>query len=155
LTHTGYSTPYSQPFNSAHAGDPETCPQGQSTPPYFSKEILTTLGDLYLWDKALMSGQFLSKSAVEKMFTPYIEGHGLGGKVVKEFDRMAFVQNDRFGPASISSRIYPGDVTCILVVSHTQVQPATSVSHDLGAILFGKNYPGTANSLAPPAQVSH
>lgn len=158
LMRTGYSTRYSQtqPSNSGPTAGPETCPQGQSafafTPPYFAQQMLTTLDDLYLWDKALMSGQFLPKSSVEKMFTPYIEGHGLGGKVVKEFDRMAFVQDGKFGSASISSRIYPNDETCILVVSRAQRAPATSVTHDLGAILFGKNYPATVNSVASPSQ---
>lgn len=122
---------------------------------YSTHEMFTNVGDLYLWDKALMSGQLLSKSSAEKMFTPYIEGHGFGGKVVKEFNRMVFVQNDKFGLASISSRIYPDDLTCILVVSRTQSEQATSVSHDLGAILFSKNYPPTVNSVAPSSQPPH
>lgn len=157
LAHTGYSTHRSQILNSPDPAHSETCPQGQSAlaPPYFANEMFTTVGDLYLWNKALMSGQFLSKPLVEKMFTPYIEGHGFGGKVVKEFDRMVFVQNDKFGPASISSRIYPDDLTCILVVSHTESAPATSISHDLGAILFSKNLPATMNSVAPPSQTPH
>ena len=158
LTHTDYSTHRFQLLNSPDAAHPETCPQGHSAlvplPPYFTNEMVTTVEDLYLWDKALMSGKFLSKHSTEKMFTPYIEGHGFGGKIVKEFDRMVFIQNDKFGSASISSRIYPDDVTCILVVSHTQTAPATSVSHDLGAILFSKNDPATVNS-APPSRTPH
>lgn len=154
LVHTGYAPRGSHLQSSPNVSRTKSCPQGQSDPNpipvYFADEIFTTVADLYVWDKALITDQFLSKRALDKMFNPYVEGHGFGWKIVKEFDRMAVVQNDDFGDTSISSRIYPDDGTCILVVSRTHGTPATSVSHDLGAILFGKHYPASSRSGPTP-----
>jgi len=145
LAHTGYEPRRAHLASFGDVRRTEACPRGQSDlnsiPSYFADEMSTTIGDLYVWDKALISGQFLSKSSLDKMFTPYVEGHGFGWKIVKEFDRMAVLQSHDLGATSFSSRIYPDDATCILVVSRTREAPATSISHDLGAILFGKHYP--------------
>ena len=111
----------------------------------------STINDLYQWDSALLAGQFLSKKSLDEMFTPYVEGYGFGFKVVKEFDRKAVFQNDQTQSYTLSNRIYPDDGAVILVLSSTPAFPAPALSHDLGAVLFGKHYPPLSISSVSPA----
>ena len=156
LARTNYSPRNSHLLGSSGTSQTAGCPQGQSKlspiPPYFAEQIYTTVQDLYLWNKALLGDQFLPKTSADKMFTPYVEGHGFGWKIVKEFDRRAAIQNEDSGAPSISDRLYPDDATCIVVVSIASGTPATNVSHDLGAILFGKFYPSSPKpeQISPP-----
>jgi CubicO group peptidase (beta-lactamase class C family) len=147
MTHTEHLSRESHLSTAPNFSRMNACPEGQShpksIPPYFADQIYTTIDDLYVWDKALINTQFLPKSSLDKMFTPYVEGHGFGWKIVKEFDRMAVIQNADLGAISVSNRVYPDDDTRILVISGTQGASAASVSHDLGSILFGKRYPAS------------
>src|SRR5262245_63241383 len=38
--------------------------------------LYSTVEDLYKWDRALYTEKILKKSALDKMFTPYVEGAG-------------------------------------------------------------------------------
>jgi CubicO group peptidase (beta-lactamase class C family) len=105
------------------------------------EELYTTTEDLYRWHRALATEEFLPKNSLDLMFTPIIEGHGLGWKIIKEFDRKVALQDSEFDSASVSIRRYPDDATCIIIVSHVRNVSASVLSHDLGAILFGKHYP--------------
>ena len=154
MTHTYYDFTVSRGAAKA-AAKSESCSEGQlpasMTPFSFDEGIYSTIDDLHKWDSALLAGQFLSKKSLDEMFTPYVEGHGFGWKVIKEFDRKAVIQNDEFETNSLSNRMYPDDDTVILVLSITPAFPASTLSHDLGAILFGKHYPPSSKSAAPGA----
>jgi CubicO group peptidase (beta-lactamase class C family) len=155
LAQTGYLVPVPE-HNSTGIKRQEGCPQGEHPanpmPPFFAEELYTTADDLYRWDRALTAEQFLPKNSLDQMFTPYIEGHGFGWKIIKEFNRKLALQNTEFDSASVSIRRYPDDATCIIVVSHIHNVPASVLSHDLGAVLFGKHYPTSPNpaSAHPP-----
>jgi hypothetical protein len=73
------------------------------------------------------------------MYTPYIEGHGFGCKILKEFDRKVAIQNNESDSSSVSIRVYPDDDTCIIVVSRVHQAAASGLSHEVGALLFGKH----------------
>jgi CubicO group peptidase (beta-lactamase class C family) len=154
MTHTSYG--FGTSHGPAEAGaKSEPCHQGQLPPgvtqsPANSRTFSTT-NDLYQWDNALLAGQFLSKKSLDEMFTPYVEGYGFGFKVVKEFDRKAVFQNDQTQSYTLSNRIYPDDGAIILVLSSTPAFPAPALSHDLGAVLFGKHYPPLSISSTSPA----
>jgi CubicO group peptidase (beta-lactamase class C family) len=144
LAQTGYLVPPPQQ-NPAGSKRQEACPQGEHPanpmPSFFTEELYTTTDDLYRWDQILTAEKFLPKNSLDQMFTPYIEGHGFGWKIIKEFDRKVALQNNEFDSVSVSIRRYPDDATCVIVVSHIHNVSASVLSHDLGAILFGKHYP--------------
>jgi CubicO group peptidase (beta-lactamase class C family) len=109
----------------------------------FSGQLYTSISDLYRWNHALSTGKFLPKNSLDQMYTAYIEGHGFGWKILKEFDRKVAVQNDESdsgsGSVSVSIRIYPDDDTCIIVVSQVHEAAASGLGHEVGALLFGRH----------------
>jgi CubicO group peptidase (beta-lactamase class C family) len=130
-----------------------SCPHGEhATNPLSSftmDQLYTTTGDLYRWERALTTGKLLPKNSLDQMLTPQIEGYGFGWKILKEFDRKVALQNNELEPTSVSIRVYPDDDTYIIVVSRSTGLPSSAISHDLGAILFGKHYPVSPNPARP------
>jgi CubicO group peptidase (beta-lactamase class C family) len=104
----------------------------------------STVGDLYRWNWALINGGVLSRRSLTRMFTPYRDGHGLGWKIIKEFDREAVLQGGRSDDISVSVRLYPDDSTCIILVARGTSVDSTDLTHDVGALLFGRHYPPLA-----------
>jgi|HubBroStandDraft_1064217.scaffolds.fasta_scaffold17846_2 CubicO group peptidase (beta-lactamase class C family) len=107
--------------------------------------LCSTVGDLYRWERALAGGTVVSRDSLHEMFTPYRDGRGLGWKINKEFDRRVAVQNGRAGGASVSIRLYPDDDICIILVAHSDDIDPAPLTHDIGAIVFGKSYPVSTN----------
>jgi CubicO group peptidase (beta-lactamase class C family) len=128
------------------------CPQDKRAanpaPFFLTEEIYTTAADLYRWERALATGKLLPKNSVDQMFTPQIEGHGFGWKIIKEFDRKVALQNNELESTSVSVRMYPDDNIYVIVISRSAHVSSSELSHDLGAILFGKRYPVSANPSA-------
>jgi CubicO group peptidase (beta-lactamase class C family) len=114
------------------------CTEGELRASSFSGELYTSSDDLYRWNHALSTGKFLPKTSLNQMYTPYIEGHGFGLKILKEFDRKVAVQNNESASNSVSIRMYPDDDTCVIVVSQVHGVAASGLSRELGALLFPK-----------------
>jgi CubicO group peptidase (beta-lactamase class C family) len=152
LAQTGYLVSVSQPKVSADTTQ-AGCTQAElpANPVSFSGELYTSSDDLYRWNRALSTDKFLPKNSLNEMYTPYVEGHGFGWKILKEFDRKVAVQNSESDSNSISIRIYPDDDTCIIVVSWVHEVAASGLSHQVAALLFGEHYPVTSN----PGAVRH
>ena len=96
----------------------------------------STVGDLYLWDRALYGGKLGSKEFLAQMFVPYRDGYGFGWKTLKEFQRR--VLRNPAGASELSSviRRYPDDDVCIIVLSDKENANSEKISFDLGAIVF-------------------
>lgn len=129
------------PLNLAQTGylastSPQKC--NESELPASAAELYTSSDNLYRWNRALSTGKFLPKKSLDQMYTPYIEGHGFGLKVLKEFEKRVAVQNSESGSNSVAIRVYPDDDTCVIVVSRVHGVAALGLSHDLGALLFPK-----------------
>jgi CubicO group peptidase (beta-lactamase class C family) len=99
-------------------------------------ELFTSVDDLNRWYQALSADKFLPQSSLNQMYTPYIEGHAFGWKILKEFERRVAVQNDEFDSGSVSIRVYPDDETCVIVLSRSHQVSAKELSHALGRLLF-------------------
>jgi CubicO group peptidase (beta-lactamase class C family) len=132
-----------RPLNLAETGylvstSPQKCTDSELPASSFSGELYTSSDDLYRWNHALSTGKFLPKNSLDQMYTPYIEGHGFGLKILKEFDRKVAVQNNESDSNSVSIRMYPDDDTCVIVVSRVHGVAASGLSHGLGALLFPK-----------------
>jgi CubicO group peptidase (beta-lactamase class C family) len=126
LAQTGYRVPTS----------PQKCTDGELLAS--SAELYTSSDNLYRWNRALLTGKFLPKNSLDRMYTPYIEGHGFGLKILKEFEKKVAVQNDESDSNSVSIRMYPDDDTCVIVVSRVRGVAASGLSYGLGALLFPK-----------------
>lgn len=98
--------------------------------------LFSTIGDLYLWDRALYGGKLGSQEFLGQMFIPYRDGFGFGWRTLKEFQRR--VLTNPAGAAELSSviRRYPDDDVCIIVLSDMENVNSQKISFDLGAIVF-------------------
>ncbi|MGA8811179.1 MAG: serine hydrolase domain-containing protein [Candidatus Sulfotelmatobacter sp.] len=103
----------------------------------------STIEDLYRFDRALTSGAIVSQASLLQMFTPFRDGHGLGWKIIKEFDRRAALQRGQSDGVSVSVRLYPDDDVYIILVADGHDIDSAELTHDIGAILFGKGYPAS------------
>jgi CubicO group peptidase (beta-lactamase class C family) len=93
MDHTGFNEPDWKPGQVAQYQDWTTqsstirVQDPLSRPVYLqpegSGEILSTVGDLFKWHRALKKNTLLSKEATEKMFTPHLQNYGYGWYVSK------------------------------------------------------------------------
>jgi CubicO group peptidase (beta-lactamase class C family) len=149
LAETGYFSASQQKVTVPQkTGCIEGEPRANPLPSSFSGELYTSIDDLYRWNRALLQDKFLPDNSRKQMYTPYIEGHAFGWKILKEFGRKVAVQNHESGTNSVSVRVYPDDDTCIIVVSRGHEVAASGLSHDVGSLLFGKQYPASSNPRA-------
>lgn len=116
--------------------------------PYRAGSGCSTVEDLYRWNRAITKKQIISSSSLARMLTPYRDGHALGAKIVKEFDRRVALQSDKNGEISVSVRLYPDDETFIILSSSGGNLDSTLLTHDIGALLFGRDYPASNVSLS-------
>jgi CubicO group peptidase (beta-lactamase class C family) len=108
--------------------------------PYKGDGFYSTVDDLYLWDRALYGSKIISEDSSREMFTPYVDGHGFGWLITRGLGRVVDSENSGLRLAAASLRRYPKDKTCIIVLSAEDHVDAERISHDLGAMLFGRHY---------------
>jgi CubicO group peptidase (beta-lactamase class C family) len=108
--------------------------------PYAFAQVYSTVDDLYHWVGAFDTNTFMSKSSVDEMFAPRVDGYGFGWAILKQFGREAETQNGGFNLLSSSIRRYPQSRTYIVVLSDATNIDADKISRDLAAIIFDKHY---------------
>ena len=105
----------------------------------------STVEDLYRFDRAVETGAIISHDSLVQMLTPYRDGHGIGWKINKEFDKRLALQSGQSDGISVSVRLYPDDHTYIVLVANGSSIDSVELTHDIAAILFGKRYPGSGS----------
>jgi len=98
--------------------------------------LYSTVGDLYLWDRALYGEKLVSKEFLAQMFIPYRDGYGFGWRTLKEFQRRVLTNPAGAGGLSAVIRRYPDDDVCIIVLRSMENTSSQKISFDLGAIVF-------------------
>jgi D-alanyl-D-alanine carboxypeptidase len=101
--------------------------------------LYSTVEDLYKWDRALYSGKILSPASRDKMFTDY-GGFGYGWFVRKQFGRPVTSITGRSPGFTSSLQRFIDDDACIIVTANTYSGITQSMSDDLAAMVFGKEY---------------
>lgn len=106
--------------------------------PYSAGAIVSTVEDMYVWNKALYSGKIVSSAMLTKMTTPYSNkyGYGLG---IDSMDTHKRIGHSGGIPGFISYDVYyPADNINIIVLSNNS-SPSPAIANALAAILFNKN----------------
>ena len=98
--------------------------------------VASTIGDLYLWFRALTAGSLLTQDSVDKMFTPYIEktipserfdyGYGLSIDMYSD-PRYALLQGGLPGYHALI-RTYREDDIVVIMLSNTLTSDAVVTS---------------------------
>jgi CubicO group peptidase (beta-lactamase class C family) len=114
--------------------------------------VYSTVEDLYRFDLALTKGTVISSASLLQMLAPFRDGHALGWKINKEFGRRLALQTGQSDGVSISVRLFPDDDVFIVLVGAAIDVDSAQLTHDIAAIVFGKNYPDSRRSTsASPA----
>lgn len=151
MTDTKYpaSSQFFRQFLRSHMEDGS---QTTEQPSPCEDNVCSTVDDLYRWERAVSTAKIVSHDSVRKMLTPYRDGHGLGWKILKEFNRKLALQGGRFEGISVTVRLYPDDDTSVILAANGSDIDSKELTHGIAAILFGRDYPSspTATSAAVP-----
>jgi len=100
--------------------------------------MVSTVEDMYAWNKALYSGKIVAPAMLTKMTTPYVNkyGYGLG---IDSFDTHKRIGHGGAIPGFLCYDVYyPNNDIHIIVLSNNN-SPSQVIANTLAAILFDKN----------------
>jgi len=122
-------------------------PQGLDNAPWIDWTIKTgngslysTVEDLYKWDRALYTEKILKKSALDKMFTPHVEGAGYGWFIGRRLNRKVIRFSGRSPGFQGEIHRYVDDDVCVIALSNNYSGAASFIITDLAAMVFGEPY---------------
>jgi len=142
MDHSGFD------FTDLHSPDKALGYAPQSTTPlpivdssvsFAAGAIYTTVGDLYKWDRALLSGKILSQASQQKAYTPHLNGYGYGWMLhIVDGKKVVEHGGGITGFVSYIKRI-PEDETCIIILDNQPNSANTiKMAQDIADILSGK-----------------
>jgi CubicO group peptidase (beta-lactamase class C family) len=103
-------------------------------------DLVSTVFDLYLWDKALYNNEILTEESKVKVFTPYMENYGYGWAIT-EVDSITIYSHGGGinGFSAYISRIIE-DKNLIVVLNNIGTSPSLEISTNITKILYGDEY---------------
>jgi CubicO group peptidase (beta-lactamase class C family) len=103
---------------------------------------VTTVWDLWRWDRALRGDEVLGQSAKAELFKPGLRDYALGW-FVKKNARGQWVQSHGGSVRGFVCQIrrYPKDNACLFVLCNRDNLPVRKMADALEKILFGKSAP--------------
>lgn len=110
-----------------------------------SAGLYSTVHDLYIWDQALDTNQFLSARSREAMFTANIGNYGYGWYIDELSLRAAKKKRIHHGglnDGGFFTRItrFPEEKVLIVTLSNYLLSPLERINQDLASMLFGESY---------------
>ena len=102
--------------------------------------IYSTAMDLYKWDRGLYTNEILSKSSLEKAYTPYKSKYGYGWFIDNSYCKFnVFHGGGTPGFHSHIQRLINDDI-CIILLSNNAYCDLSEITNRLAAIIFNKPY---------------
>ncbi|MBI1851755.1 MAG: beta-lactamase family protein [Planctomycetes bacterium] len=115
--------------------------------------VVTSVMDLYRWDRSLRDGKILEKAALEKLYTPFLENYACGWYVTRTSrgTRRAEHGGNVKGFESEIIRFLDEDATVIVLANRCNVH--WQVGYDVANFLFGEPFrvppPPPTTQVAP------
>lgn len=107
---------------------------------YSNGGLLSTTGDLLLWDQALYTEKLVSRKSLDEIFTPNKRDYGYGWIIEKKFNRKSFGHSGSFNGFSSFIQRFPDEKLTVIILSNSDEASATKVANNLSAIAFGEKY---------------
>src|SRR6187399_479632 len=146
MTHSGFDFTHLQSNEKAigyfKLNDKEKAeaPIVDSSVSFSAGAIYSTIGDLYLWHKALQKNGILSREQQEKAYTPVKNRYGYGWSIDSiEGKRRVSHGGGIHGFITTIARV-PEDDICIVLLSNASNTTVGEISKSIFAILYGKEY---------------
>ncbi len=100
--------------------------------------LYSTVGDMYLWDRALYRDALVSRESLDAIFTPDKEGYGYAWIIANLNGRRIITHNGSVNGFLTHIARYVDDDACIVILSNIANAPVNEIGRDLKAILFGE-----------------
>jgi len=102
--------------------------------------LYSTIGDMYLWDRALYTEKLVKQKSLNQMFAPVTKNYGYGWGIVTLFNRKMVGHNGYMEGFQTNITRFIDDDVCIIVLSNFGHAPVGKISVDLAAVVFGEKY---------------
>lgn len=103
--------------------------------------LVTTVRDLFAWDRALTKNAILDAEHTRELFEPAKDGYALGWRVGTALNGSPRQSHGGSVRGFVSEfRRYPKENACIAVLCNDDVLNPGEVAQDLEAVLFGKSF---------------
>ncbi len=121
------------------------------TVPHAAGALYSTVDDLFLWDRALLTEMLVPQAAREAMFTPIEEGYGYGWVITKQFGRRSVSHGGGINGFVARFLRFPDDGVCVVVLSNVEGTDAWALADDLAAVTLGEkpNHTGNRKEASP------
>jgi CubicO group peptidase (beta-lactamase class C family) len=122
--------------------------------PYAAGSLYSTVEDLYLWDRALVTTKLLDAKDKQMMFTPGLSNYAFGWGVRNlpigpdKGERTVISHAGGINGFSTIIRRVPADGTLVVLLNNTGEAPLQAVSDGILDILYGRRPPQPRPSLA-------
>ncbi|HEV8081967.1 MAG TPA: serine hydrolase [Chitinophagaceae bacterium] len=111
-----------------------------SSGPRAAGAIYSTIGDLYKWHEGLQTYKMVSKSSLEKAYTPFKNHYGYGWMIDSLFNkRIIHHSGDIWGFKSDIARVTEDDV-CIVLLNNIESPDLGIITKNILAILYNQPY---------------
>ncbi|HMK17620.1 MAG TPA: serine hydrolase domain-containing protein [Chitinophagaceae bacterium] len=145
MTHSGFDFTHLKKkekatgYFSLEGKNPAIAPIVDSSVSFSAGAIYSTVGDLFLWHKALQKNTVLSKAQQEKAYTPVKNKYGYGWGIDSiEGKRNVSHGGGIHGFITEISRV-PEDDVCVILLSNAS-DPLGDITKSIIAILYGREY---------------
>lgn len=104
---------------------------------YAAGGLYSTVGDLLLWDRALVPGRLVGQASLDAMFTPARNGYGFGWRIGTRFGRQEMDHSGSDNGYSTYIIRFPAERLTAIVLSNSDRASAGKVGNAMAAIAFG------------------
>jgi len=105
---------------------------------YAAGGLYSTVGDLLLWDRALVPGRLVSQASLDAMFTPVKNNYGFGWRIGERFGRREMDHSGSDNGFSTYIIRFPADDLTAIVLSNSDRASAGKVGNAMAGIAFGQ-----------------
>ncbi len=102
--------------------------------------LYSTVGDMYLWDRALYTEKLAGRKSLNALFTPSKENYGYGWLIGDLPGHKIITHDGSVNGFMTHIARYVDDDACVIVLSNIVNAPMPEISKGLRAILFGEEY---------------
>ena len=106
------------------------------TLPYAAGSLYSTVGDLYLWDRALYKEKVISKKSIEAMTTVVRHNYGYGLQITAENNHKQVAHGGGINGFATWIGRFPDDDAVVILLSNFEGANPGALGKQLGAILL-------------------
>ncbi|MGB3477948.1 MAG: serine hydrolase [bacterium] len=102
--------------------------------------LLSTVEDMYLWDRALYTEKLVTRGSLKKIYTSFRNNYGYGWFICKFLNRKMVNHGGRSLGFVADIMRFIDDNTCVIILSNYDYVSLPTISKTLAAIAFGEKY---------------